>query len=103
MAWAVGDLAVCVDAGRLGKHGPAVSLRVGAHYRVAGIQSVAGFTDRFFSLAGVKIVEPNTGIFNERRFRKIVHDEQTACEPEFITLVKRGKQGVSASSKAVEL
>jgi hypothetical protein len=86
MDWQAGDLAVCVDVSV--QHTVFVhvgtGLSLGATYRVDGIgePSMAGLPTLILSDVGRKFAN---------RFRKIRPDEHEACEPEFVTLLKRTK------------
>jgi hypothetical protein len=90
--WAVGDLAVCVDD-KPRWHGNVVPVAVGCIYRVNFVEVIG--RSLFLTLDGV---HPST-IFGSYadRFRKIRPDEREACEPEFVTLLKRSKHKVSDS------
>ncbi len=96
--WQVGDLAVCVDDSppqfcpKCGRK-EAVNLPplvAGSVYRVrdCGLSKCGGN----YGLA----VQKGKGGWNADRFHKIRPDEQEACEPEFVTLLKRSKRKVSA-------
>lgn len=94
--WQVGDLAVCVDASDrngFGLQGPK-RLKQGAAYRVRAI-TPPGEWRGGSRCAGLVLVGPKNssplGDWHPERFRKIRPDEQEACEPEFITLLKRIK------------
>lgn len=91
--WQVGDLAVCVDA-RVNPRVGSCPLQVGRVYRVArvvgsGPCALYGRHSLGLILAGVPWSEPEGAA--ELRFRKIRPDEHKACEPEFVTLLKRSK------------
>jgi hypothetical protein len=103
--WQVGDLALCVDDGpcRCGNcpAWPIFGLELGKVYRVLAVrldnQGLPGLvvdrpptppTDPYH-MAGSQIAD-------RARFRKIRPDEHEACEPEFVTLLKRTKRKVSA-------
>jgi hypothetical protein len=93
--WQVGDLAVCVNADIDPFAGHNGGLTLNAAYTVREVVRAEGEV-------GLRLRDlPNpTGCkyraFSTVRFRKIRPDEQQACEPEFITLLKRSKQKVSA-------
>lgn len=98
--WAVGDLAVCVDDGDswYGKF----PCRKGHIYRVTGIHIARpGFSDAGrlgLLLEGVHSGSPS-GAFDACRFRKVKPDEHTACESEFVDLLKRSKTEVPAHAR----
>jgi hypothetical protein len=92
--WQVGDLAVCINAGPLLFNGRLSN---------GGGLLVEGRTYRVVALI-VREDQPWAGIaclvtddadghdgFATCRFRKIRPDEHEACEPEFVTLLKRNK------------
>jgi hypothetical protein len=91
--WQVGDLAVCVEDQPLpGTVSTGATIRKGAVYRVVGLKEHRGDLNLF--LHGITY---RLGIGTRAfRFRKIRPDEQEACEPEFVTLLKRAKRPVSA-------
>lgn len=87
--WAPGDLALCIEA-----EGPTPpGLYVGGVYTVQGVVRAAGQTG--IVIEGYPSWHP-TGAWLASCFRKIHPDEQKACEPEFVTLLKRSKNRVSA-------
>lgn len=89
--WAVGDLALYVDDSPNPKWPEWRALTRGAAYVVSSIDYDP--TDPVplgLLLAGVALRPGMTG-FNPDRFRKIRPDEHEACEPEFVTLLKRKK------------
>jgi hypothetical protein len=89
--WQVGDLAVCVDdSPTLRPHCPLI---VGRTYRVVGISILR---EGLIVAEAVAMNQSFGGGFLMRRFRKVRPDEREACEPEFVTLLKRSKQRVSA-------
>lgn len=93
--WQVGDLAVCVDA-TPDILGNPVPLKEGVVYLVsgitpAGIASKYGRTNRLSGLALKGVPNKWPCGWAPERFRKIRPDAQEACEPEFITLLKRKK------------
>jgi hypothetical protein len=100
MDWQVGDLAVCVNADPHPQYGP-VTLREGCVYRVAGVKpglefnSLVGRQCIGIYIAGNLSAAP-AGSYVADRFRKIRPDEHQACEPEFVTLLKRAKRPVAA-------
>ena len=87
--WNVGDLAVGVDdftPPRNTQFPPiGTLLTMGAAYRIASVHR---------SCIGVCGIEPWK--FEYHRFRKIRPDEREACEPEFVTLLKRSRKTVRA-------
>jgi hypothetical protein len=94
--WQAGDLAVCVDAHDNPAFRP-TEVREGRTYRVTQVinhpfRNHAGWPGLL--LQGIQC--DCTNGFDHRRFRKIRPDEQEACEPEFVTLLKRSKRKVSA-------
>lgn len=102
MAWQIGDLAVCVDNNPDYLYAePAISafarLEVGRVYRVLRI----GENDR--GSLGIDIGVQNKDLFAGFNdiwppdcFRKVAPDKREACEPEFVTLIKRAKRPVTA-------
>jgi hypothetical protein len=92
--WQVGDLAVCVDAEpQAGDFIRDSQLRVGSVYTVTRVLLSGGRGDRTaigLSLLGMRPAGGREG-YCEDRFRKIRPDEHEACEPEFVTLLKRTK------------
>jgi hypothetical protein len=89
--WSIGDLAVCVDDSP--PRNPVLSattlLRLGGTYRVAP------YRDQYLLVIGepphVVVGYTQKGGWDPLRFRKIRPDEHEACEPEFVTLLKRTK------------
>jgi hypothetical protein len=102
MDWKVGDLALCIDDSMCMCHkcgGSVITgLRAGNVYRVLDFCTTAG------GVFGLRIDRPPSTHPVHRgsigcaafRFRKIRPDEREACEPEFVTLLKRAKRPVSA-------
>jgi hypothetical protein len=91
--WQV-DLALCVNAGRIEPRCAAVcdKLSEGKVYRVAGCWPDPLDFALVILLEGVRSIDPHSGgAFLADRFRKIRPDEHEACEPEFVTLLKRTK------------
>jgi len=93
--WQVGDLAVCVDAGpiRIGNRFNARPDLIEGHvYRVIALDCAhpEWQNEPCLELEGVFFLA------SVQRFRKIRPDEQEACEPEFVTLLRKSKQRVSA-------
>jgi hypothetical protein len=100
MDWQVGDLAVCVGRNPNApgywtcKGGPPK----GTALVVDGVQfgyspSYGPWTALVFS--GYPSVHFTRG-WHAESYRKVVPDKQEACEPEFVTLIKRAKRPVSA-------
>lgn len=97
--WKVGDLALCVDdgpcacgcGGEYAAHH--ITVKSGQPYRVALVLPWGG--DVYLGMWGDAVDEYGVS-GNARRFRKILPDERQACEPEFVTLLKRSKKRVSA-------
>ena len=93
--WQVGDLAVCVHAGRLPHiKGADVTdrIREGGVYRVEGAWVDTYDYVPVLLLEGVRSVDDLArGALAAERFRKIRPDEHKACEPEFVTLLKRNR------------
>ena len=91
--WAVGDLAVCVDAKGTS------TISEGRVYRVSAIAPPerwqSGYTGIGLFLEGIGRPCLNQD-FRATRFRKIRPDEREACEPEFVQLLKRSKRKVAA-------
>lgn len=88
--WQVGDLAACVNSGKCPKcvnTCPLPALDEGRIYTVATITSDE--QGLLFDLAEFGR-DPDWG-FCAEHFRKIRPDEHEACEPEFVTLLKRTK------------
>jgi hypothetical protein len=100
MDWQVGDLAVCVDDGPHPQEPDRAGLtlvRTGGFYRVSGIGVSEFYNCTVLTFDGIDgHLDTSTGFYAAWRFRKIRPDEQEACEPEFVTLIKRSKQRVSA-------
>jgi hypothetical protein len=90
--WQVGDLAVCVDDAERPTSIPSdlAKIKRGNVYRVARI--LCGGLGLQFEEA----VTRHSAGYWEDRFRKIRPDEHQACEPEFVTLLKRAKRPVAA-------
>jgi hypothetical protein len=93
MGWQVGDLAVCVELN------PQTPFSLGG-LRVGSIYTV---TASYLGVSGVHCVDlaearssHQSGGYQSFRFRKIRPDEHQACEPEFVTLLKRTKRPVAA-------
>jgi hypothetical protein len=92
--WQVGDLAVCVEARRS-------PLTEGSVYTVAAVffdpayNTLGEFTEHTLLLREITPWPGKNG-FCPTRFRKIRPDERQACEPEFVTLLKRSKRKVAA-------
>lgn len=99
--WAIGDLAVCVDAvGRI--TGKSVLVE-GRTYTVSGIYLPSCPTSSDYgspSDIGLWLEElrspATSGAFDARRFRKVTPDKQESCEEEFVTLLRRSKPKVRA-------
>lgn len=90
--WAVGDLAACINKGgwidgSTGK--PAQGMPYGWVGQVIRVWDQVGSTMLVFETG-------NPHGYSARQFRKIRPDEHGACEPEFVTLLKRTKRKVSA-------
>jgi hypothetical protein len=84
--WCVGDLAVCVDAGVNPAIGRTPDLVLDRIYRVRGFGNLTGG----LLLDGATAAYEQWGCgFRSVRFRKIQPPKHEACEPEFVTLVKR--------------
>lgn len=100
--WQVGDLAVCVDAGPCKNAHELINphrqgaLVLGKAYLVIGLGRAR--RERFsLFVKGATAADQDYGFgFSVHRFRKIRPDEQEACEPEFVTLIKRAKRKVDA-------
>lgn len=93
--WQVGDLAVCVngDPNPLAPERPRP--KQGATYRVRAITST-GY-DPFAQTWTHGLALDGLGSdYAPSRFRKIRPDERKACEPEFVTLLKRSRKTVPA-------
>lgn len=93
MSWQAGDLALCVDD-RPNPYWGAVPLKNGGVYRVRAVTGVyynrlAAADCPALLLEGVESDVPRG--FGANRFRKIKPDEHEACEPEFVTLLKRNR------------
>jgi hypothetical protein len=92
--WQVGDLALCVDARPNPFYGKS-GLTEGVIYKVVGAvfnpapHALYGEEAWGLFLAEISAEAPEG--FAASRFRKIRPDEHEACEPEFITLLKRTK------------
>jgi hypothetical protein len=87
--WQVGDLALCVvTSGRKVHKGD--GCRKGRIYRVIGT-AVDWVGNLGIVLDGKRSDHPS-GAFLATAFRKIRPDEHEACEPEFVTLLKRAKR-----------
>lgn len=101
--WQVGDLALCVDDGPCKCCGTPVTIVSGRLYRVAQIfvtdKNRRRLLSTYLRLEGncaATQEHPLAAGHRDVRFRKIRPDEHTDCEPEFIELLKRSKQRVSA-------
>jgi hypothetical protein len=99
--WQVGDKALCVDARRspgVRTHVPLVEGRI---YTVVGVaarravHALYGLDTGGLFLAGL-VSGGTSGAYAADRFRKIRPDEHSACEEEFVTLLKRTKRTVTA-------
>jgi hypothetical protein len=103
MDWQVGDRAVCVDDSPHPTLGESGIIR-GRAYTIISIRhdgnSKYGRGRTAFQLASVNPPWWATKGFDAVRFCKIRPDEQEACEPEFVTLLKRSKRKVPASAVA---
>lgn len=92
--WQVGDLAVCVDVSARGQPLPPRLLVVGRAYRVCAVTAAESWCDGDYDaglvLEGLRSPAYD-GSYRASRFRKIRPDEHEACEPEFVTLLKRVK------------
>jgi len=95
--WQVGDLAVCVDDGPCApivpgrRVLPPVLIAKGATYRVIGLRPSRISAGPALSLEGVDGSDTQSGAYGAWRFCKIRPDEREACEPEFVTLLKRNR------------
>jgi hypothetical protein len=94
--WAVGDLAVCVDAApRSYRTDSGGSLAVGNIYTVEAVFFGAFSRHQMLGIMGFPW-EPEWVGWDADRFRKILPDKHEACESEFVDLLKRIKRPVSA-------
>jgi hypothetical protein len=90
--WLAGDLAVCISDGPWTEHDtgePAQNPpKKGEVYRVSWV----GFS------SGMHVLElaERDGWYTARSFRKAVTEQDEACEPEFVQLLKRSKRKVAA-------
>lgn len=91
--WQVGDLALCLEIEMNTGTVPS-GLRVGGVYTVAGV--VCHRDQTGLVLEDYPSWHPSEA-WCASSFRKILPDEQEACEPEFVTLLKRSKRKVFAS------
>lgn len=92
--WQVGDLAVSVGpTGKPGSWTAKGGPRKGSIQRVADLVVGHGWTALLFD--GYPAPHWTRG-WNANCFRKVRPDEQQACEPEFVQLLKRSEQKVSA-------
>jgi hypothetical protein len=102
MSWQVGDLALCVEAGRINCGCETVhnnthsSLSKGATYRVRSIARACDVSERCAFCPCEALVTEDGRIGLSSRFRKVRPDAHEACEPEFVTLLKRAKRTVRA-------
>lgn len=97
--WQVGDLAVCVDASKFrcehgtvhfGGHCPPL----GSAHRVAAVLDAIPYSSLRTGTTPCRcpcLAFDGGMVGHVRRFRKIRPDEHEACEPEFVTLLKRSK------------
>jgi hypothetical protein len=93
--WQVGDLALCIHLSDIHPFWRArTRFREGEVYRVDGL--VNGRFGELYLVIGAPDIFAATGYPNAGRFRKIRPDEHEACEPEFVTLLKRTKRTVAA-------
>jgi hypothetical protein len=83
--WQVGDLALC-----LADHGDWVGMSYGAVVKGPENGAVSRVIEIGYAGDGLKFAEFGH-FFHRDRFRKIRPDEHEACEPEFVTLLKRVK------------
>jgi hypothetical protein len=81
--WQVGDLAVCVDDGPCPYYGRDPQIVKGGVYTVADVLPNNGLL-----LEGIQS-QSSSGGYAMKMFRKIRPDQHEACEPEFVTLIKR--------------
>jgi hypothetical protein len=96
--WQVGDLALCVS-----RHDayPAI-VQPGRSFVVLGvwrdIPAVGDPSDLGIALTfrGVPRMDDGESGYDAARFRKILPDKHEACEPKFVTLLKRTKRTVTA-------
>jgi hypothetical protein len=92
--WQVGDTAVCID--NEPRRADAYDAKrcawlvLGHHYRVRTV----GLPYGCIHVEGDGLTAHEG--WQPDRFRKIRPDEQQSCEPEFVTLLRRSKQKVSA-------
>lgn len=93
--WQVGDLAVCVDATPV--RGFPLYLTQGATYTVTGLHwSICPHYGPGLGLDFAEIESVTIDGYYSGRFRKIRPDEYEACEPEFVTLLKRIRESANA-------
>jgi hypothetical protein len=95
--WQVGDLALCVADAPCACCGTPTAAVAGRVYRVTDYY----LATRGFWCLSLEGVHPITNTkhwrgINAARFRKIRPDELEACEPEFVTLLKRTKHKTPA-------
>lgn len=97
--WEVGDLALCVDASEYRCQGKC--LHTGTRCPPIGslnkVLEIAVARVEFGSLTGrpcgcISLIFADRMHGVARRFRKIRPDEHQACEPDFVTLLKRSKK-----------
>jgi hypothetical protein len=93
--WQVGDLAVCVDNAPRSTTAPGIQYRLecGRVYRVSALRQARSGKLNLFMEGVAYPFGIGNGAF---RFRKIRPDQHEACEPEFVTLLKRTKRTVPA-------
>lgn len=91
--WNIGDLALCVEAGDWFDADNEVFDSFGPE--VGSVCTVEGFGECNGRMS-LLLIEWPADEFTASAFRKMRPDEQEACEPEFVTLLERIKQKVSA-------
>ncbi len=102
--WEIGDLALCVVGGHIacptsnGHYG-------GKNPPLGAISKVIAISPAMVGMGGVPARQcgclslhfPDGSLGHVGRFRKIRPDEHEACEPEFVTLIKRAKRPATVS------
>ena len=97
MDWQVGDLAVCVNRKRI--HCGHTDIHNGdflpegnSALRVVAVGRARTYTGTAARCGCVELTLENGSAGVASRFRKIRPDEHEACEPEFVTLLKKSKK-----------
>lgn len=89
--WSIGDLALCVDNGVRYYEPRGNALELGRIYKVGAVGIPETVTYVCLGFRCLPSKKTYGWAFDARRFRKVVGDKHEACEPEFVTLLKRAR------------